>query len=231
MQKIYIRGKPEFQLDVHELLEVLRPLYGLADVGDYWHTTFLRHLKKDLGMTTTVSDLFLDLKRVQSTVQGLFATNVDKTLVTGDEYIRDETLETARKFDSKPREIGSFTFAGVIIQTKSDETRSMHQQLYNKHLKFVEKDCTFVLFVSRTQELVWIAHTLPGVSGDSALLAQDTEQLFKHAHIRKLIKAIGRVKDNPELGLRVLDLKKDKLRIIANSDESFANTTDYRIHL
>ena len=46
--KMYVRGQPEFHLESNELLEILRPLYGLADSGDYWHVTFLRHLKEDL---------------------------------------------------------------------------------------------------------------------------------------------------------------------------------------
>lgn len=153
LRKNYIRGKPELRLEGNELLEVLRPLYGLADAGDYWHATFLRHLKKHLGMTTTASDLSLHFKRVQSTLHGLIATHVDDTLGVGRKSFQRETTETARRFDAKPREIGSFVFAGVVIETNDDGNRAMHQQPYAERLNLVDKDCSFDMFRSRRHEL------------------------------------------------------------------------------
>lgn len=83
LRKVYIKGKPEFQLDADELLEILRPLYGLADSGDFWQYTFRRHMKKNLCMTTTACDLSLHFKRVQRTLQGIIATNVDDNFSAG----------------------------------------------------------------------------------------------------------------------------------------------------
>lgn len=59
LQKVYIKGKPDFQLDQDELLEVLRPLCGLTGSGDYWHSTFLHHINKDLEIIMTACDLSL----------------------------------------------------------------------------------------------------------------------------------------------------------------------------
>lgn len=56
LRKVYIKCKPELQLRADQLLEVLRPLYGLADSGNYWHAAFLRHLKQDVGMQSTACD-------------------------------------------------------------------------------------------------------------------------------------------------------------------------------
>lgn len=65
LRKVYVKGKPEFQLVPDQLLETLTPLYGLSDSVDYWHTTFLRHLKKDLEMCSTACDLSLFFKQAQ----------------------------------------------------------------------------------------------------------------------------------------------------------------------
>lgn len=84
LRKFYIAGKSEFELEDDELLEIMRPIYGLADAGDYWHATFHRHLKEDLGMTTTASDMLLHFKRIQNTLWGMISTHVDDTLSAAD---------------------------------------------------------------------------------------------------------------------------------------------------
>lgn len=64
MQQVYLKWKPGFQLTDDQLLEILRPLYGLADSGDYWHGTFLKHLKSDLNMQSTACDPSLFFKQI-----------------------------------------------------------------------------------------------------------------------------------------------------------------------
>lgn len=226
LRKVYIRGKPEFQLEYDELLEILRPLYGLADAGDYWHATFLRHLKGDLQMTTTATDLSFHFRRVQDALRGMIATHVDDTLGAGTPEFEQDTLKTASKFEAKPRELGNFTFAGVVIVTNKDGTRTMHQSPYAQKLDVLRGDCPFAEFRSRRHELGWITHTRPDVAADSALLAQVTEKTFKPLHVKQLNAAIIRVKKEPGLGLKVHVLNRDKLRIISYADTSFANASD-----
>lgn len=50
IRNVYVKGKPEFQLSANQLLQVLRLLYGLTDSVDYFPTTLLNNLKKDIGM-------------------------------------------------------------------------------------------------------------------------------------------------------------------------------------
>lgn len=60
-----MKGKPELQLPENQLLEILRPLYGLADSEDYWHDMFLGNIKGDLKMQSKACDLSLFFKHVQ----------------------------------------------------------------------------------------------------------------------------------------------------------------------
>jgi hypothetical protein len=59
------------------VLKLLRPLYGLADSGDYWGSTLLDHLKEELGMKQTVGDPAMFFKLLDSKQQGMCATYVD----------------------------------------------------------------------------------------------------------------------------------------------------------
>lgn len=64
---ICIKKKPEYMatlgLQVGELLELHRPLYGLFNAGDYWSATMDLHFVSDLGMNATAGDLSLFLQK------------------------------------------------------------------------------------------------------------------------------------------------------------------------
>lgn len=94
------------QLEDHKILEFLRPIYGLADVGYYWHGNFLRHLKEYLGMAETANHRSFHFNLVQNKLQGLIATHVDNTFSGGNRRFQEDTLETAHHFDAKSRKLG-----------------------------------------------------------------------------------------------------------------------------
>lgn len=231
LRKIYIKGKPEFQLAPNQLLEILRPLYGLADSGDYWHATFLKHLKKDLGMHSTACDLSLFFKQLSGTLHGIVATHVDDTLSAGDKKFEQDTRITARRFDAKPREYETLNFAGVSIETQQNGSRLMHQAQYAAKIELLDKNCDYEIFRSRRHELAWITHTRPDVAAEAAILAQVTIESFSPNHITQLNRAIKRVKKEPKLGLLVHQLDVNSLYIIAHADSSFANLPDLKSQL
>lgn len=94
LRKVYIRGKPELQLYSDEILDILRPLYCLADSGGYRHSTLLHHIKQDLEITATASDLSLHFNQIQGELQGIVATNVEGTVGTGTVEFGKETIKT-----------------------------------------------------------------------------------------------------------------------------------------
>lgn len=197
LRKVYLKGKPEFQLAPNQLLEILRPLYGLADSGDYWHATFLRHLKQDLEMRPSACDLSLFFKQLNGSLQGLVATHVDDTLSAGNSGFEKYTQITAKRFDAKPREYENLTFAVVTIETNADGSRKMHQAQYANKLQVLHKECKYEEFRSRRHELAWITHTRPDVAAEAAILAQVTANSFNQNHVTQLNRAIKRVKAEP----------------------------------
>ena len=46
----------EFELSPDEFLQVLKPIYELADSGYIWHKTLDEHLKNELEMIPTIID-------------------------------------------------------------------------------------------------------------------------------------------------------------------------------
>jgi Reverse transcriptase (RNA-dependent DNA polymerase) len=56
MKDLHIKPSAEFELNANQVLKLLRPLYGLADSGDYLGSKLLNYLKEKLGMKQTAGD-------------------------------------------------------------------------------------------------------------------------------------------------------------------------------
>ena len=84
-RKVYIRPGPEFNLSKEQLLELLKPLYGLSDAGDYWDVTIVDFTKNDLHMTSTSLDPSFFYRRNETTseLDGLTGIHVDDGLHAG----------------------------------------------------------------------------------------------------------------------------------------------------
>ncbi len=119
-RKILIKPPKEFNLKQNELLELLKPLYGLAESGDYWGRSFRHHLIKELGMNTGISDAALFYKKLGEKLIGLCANYVDDTLHAGTEEYAKLCNKTEEKFKCKEREWDNVQFAGVQVETKKN---------------------------------------------------------------------------------------------------------------
>lgn len=84
---IYLHALPlqEFHLAPKELLKLIKPLYGLTDAGDYWHSTFSWHLQRYLNMEPTTGDLMLSSRDIRGRLSGLVGSYFDDTSRAGDE--------------------------------------------------------------------------------------------------------------------------------------------------
>ena len=81
LRRIFIKNPaPEFVLEPHERFELLRPLYGLCDVGDLCHRTLEKHLTKNLGLIVTKTDpsLYFSFRSVK--LVGINGSYVDDLL-------------------------------------------------------------------------------------------------------------------------------------------------------
>jgi hypothetical protein len=211
-----------------QLLKLLRPLYGLADSGDYCGRTLSNHLRKDLGMESTTGDPALFFKTIGNKLSGLCATYVDDTLQAGDQTFVKLSEQRQGRFQCQPREWNNVQFAGVEIETGEPEI-IVHQQRYISKLMPLCKQATFKQFRSLRAKLSWITQTRPDVSCAVALAAQVTEGRYHGdplVYINQLNRVIKHLKKVPDLPLRFPILDLSTLRLQVYSDASYANNAD-----
>ena len=228
MRDVYVKPNGEFELAPNQLLKLLKPLYGLADSGDYWGQTFSQHLADDLGMIPTTIDPALYSKIMDNRLIGLCTTFVDDTLQAGDVKYQAITKMTLQKFKCKDREYDKTQFSGVEIDTLKDEFQ-VHQSRYIKKLSKIPKNSTFKEYRQLRAKLAWLTHTRPDICCAVALAAQVTEKMFTEDS-RKAIKGLNAIIphlfSNEKLVLRYPKLDLSSLRIQVYSDASFASNAD-----
>ena len=101
MRKVYLKPSKEFELSQDEILELVKPLYGLSDSGDYWNRTITRHLREDLNMNATVGDLSLFVKHIEDKLIGLTGIYVDDSLLCGNDAFLKETDKSLKKLNQE----------------------------------------------------------------------------------------------------------------------------------
>ena len=173
LRDVYLKPGKDFELPSGHLLKLLRPLYGLADSGDYWNETFAQHIKQDLKMKATAQDMSFFFRKVGNKLKGLIGTYVDDTLFSGDPDFLQHTNKTLRKFDSKERKFDTTRFAGVYIESKGDGY-IVHQESYAEKLQLLDIRSSFEEFRSSRSQLTWLIHTRPDICASVNLLAQVT---------------------------------------------------------
>lgn len=119
-REIYLRPitKDFKYFEVHEghLLNLLKPLSGNGDSGDYWGVTFDRNVKEDLRMKPADGDLPLYFKIASKGMHSkkfakeLLGNYVDGSLLVGNEEFQTLTMKTLQKFDSERRIWDNFDF-------------------------------------------------------------------------------------------------------------------------
>jgi Reverse transcriptase (RNA-dependent DNA polymerase) len=117
---IFIRPD-EFMLAPDELLQLILPLYGITESGDYWGETLTDHHINDLKTTQTKQDFSLFFKHAASKLIGLSGAFVDDLVRAGTLQFKDSSQRsTEGRFDVKPPATNDFTFAGFDITTHED---------------------------------------------------------------------------------------------------------------
>ena len=73
----------EFEFPSVNFLKLQKPLYGLAESGDYWYNTMSNHIRDDLETKSTTVDISLFFKTSGNDLVGLTVTYVDDSLSAG----------------------------------------------------------------------------------------------------------------------------------------------------
>ena len=120
-RELYVRVRKSdakyLELKAGELLRLRKPLYGIADAGDYWDATFVLHVKEDLGMKPLTGDPALLVQMDGGAPEGMLGAYVDDSCMGGNEKFQDLTLATLDRLESKPRVWDDFQFIGASVRT------------------------------------------------------------------------------------------------------------------
>jgi Reverse transcriptase (RNA-dependent DNA polymerase) len=75
-REIYVRPDV-MKLPPYELLQFVKPLYGLEDSGDYWHKTLTAHHITKLLMEQSTGDFSFFFRKKDKELYGMSGTHVD----------------------------------------------------------------------------------------------------------------------------------------------------------
>lgn len=209
-----------------EILELILPLYGICDAGDYWGVTVEYHVQDDLDMTPCIGDAAMYVKLVDGVLQGIMGVYVDDNLNAGTTEFEEMTRESLEKFDSKPRVYDDFAFFGSDVSTSAPGSFLLSQSRYAKRLSFIEKGCTYVQFRRHRAMLSWLCNTRPDLCCIINRAAQVTADTMCSEKVSEFNKAIKLAKDPAVNGLQFLPLNHTSLVLKVYADAAFSCNDD-----
>ena len=225
-REVFIKPPNEFGLQPNQLLQLLKPLYGLPDSGDYWAKTINNHLINDRGMHPSVGDPALFYRHTDAQLHGLCATYVDDMLQAGDDLFQKETQKTGQKFEYRDLEPDNVVFAGLSISSIENTEYTIHQKNYCTTMKEVLGNCQFSDYRSLRARLAWATLCRPDIACAVAKAAQITESQFQedaNSHITSINAIVKHIHSNPDIILRFPRLDLGSLRIQEYTDAAFGN--------
>lgn len=226
-REVYIKPGKDFGLGSDKLLKLLRPLYGLADSGDYWGATFSQHITKELGMEPTIGDSAFFYKNDGGRLVGMTTTYVDDALQAGTPGFSKLVEKTEKEFECKPREYDRTTFVGKRIN-RCDDGFTIDQSQYVDRLKML-KASDEKGFKSLRAKLLWTQNSRPDISCAVAKLAQVTDADLKtdpETCIKMANRIVRHLKKHSDVKLRYRKLDTESLCIRMYSDASYADNRD-----
>lgn len=109
-------------------MELLKPLYGLCELGDLWHTTIDNYHRVDLNMKPSRSDPAFYISFTDSgDVRGFSGNYVDDMLRARNDEFRHISAATAKKFRLGENQHLPCEFSGFHLDKLDDGTMRIKQ--------------------------------------------------------------------------------------------------------
>lgn len=204
---------------------VIKPLYGIAEAGAYWWSTYFKHHTEKLHMETSTYDPCLLITKVAADGFGIVGMQTDDTLGLSDtQFAETETKEL--RFSAKNKQYLTFeepiVFNGCIVATDKNNIITLRQKRQGEKLEVARDEQTYVQQRARGAYIATICQ--PEASFDLAAAAQATTPTKEE--IARLNKRITWQKENVGRGLTYLRLNMGDLKLFTFVDASFANNKD-----
>ena len=207
------------------VMVVVKPLYGVAESGTHWWVTYSKYHKEKLRMDTSTYDPCLLLTTEESKGFGVVGMQTDDTLILADDqFHKDE--ETQLPFKAKEKEYlkadDELTFNGCVIQINDQNEIYIKQKGQGKRIGMVDSQTKYVEQRARGAYLVTICQ--PEATFDLSIAAQIKDP--EDNDIEQLNKRLKWQMDNPERGVRYVEINLKTANMYIFVDGSFANNKD-----
>jgi Reverse transcriptase (RNA-dependent DNA polymerase) len=117
----------ELELSPNQALQLLRPLYGLADSGDFWYRELVQH-HRDMDMQTLTTDNSTWMKFTENVLEGISGVYIDDVVQAGTAEFDLLTNQLSANYDAKAKEYGDGRIAGIEFQRDNDGIRVNQSQ-------------------------------------------------------------------------------------------------------
>ena len=222
------------------VIELLKPVYGLADAPKAWHRSFTQALAK-LGCVASKLDQCVYFCRSSDGVlQGIIALHVDDMACGGTQWFHDSVLRRLREaFPFKHFKKKAGDFLGRFLQQGEDFSIHVSQKEYAENLECIkvsrdrrkQRDAE-VTEEERKQmraalgELNWlVSSSRPDLAAFCSLL----QQRVNKALVRDLIevnRAVAMARDFCNMEVVVRHIPEQEVEFCVWSDASWANATE-----
>lgn len=101
---------PEFEIQAHEYLQRLKPLYGLCEPGDQWHKNLDEHHRNELKINQFHTDSALYFIINENCLSGLSESCVDNMIRAGTSAFHKLSSKTYLRFDMSRDDALPYTF-------------------------------------------------------------------------------------------------------------------------
>ena len=226
LRQVFIRPK-EMELDQNELVQVVLPIYGLPDAGEYWYETLNNHLRDHCRFQQATTDLALWFKSTGPKLMALAATFVDDVLIAATPPALAEFSKISKsRFDVAVETSSSLSYIGLLIRTLSNGTRSISQPRQIDRLKLLSQNTTFDKFCSARNSLAWMIQTRPDVCCAISMSARVTAKTFDSNSIKAHNSIVRYLRETKDLSLLFPRLDASTLRLVVYTDAGHCNVKD-----
>jgi hypothetical protein len=214
-------------LSLDEQLQVLKPLYGLSDSGNYWQETLVRHHLSSLNMKQATADYSLVFRIIGRTLVGMSGAYVNDLIHAGICGFNKEAVRlTKENFDVKDPVAPPMTFTGMQIGKSEDGVSTISQVEYLSRRTQLPSSASWVQYRSIKAKLAWATNSRPDICCAISMCAQVTEQAFTRQSVNEVNKITRYLKRTPDVQLRYPALDSGSLRLLIYADASFNNRED-----
>ncbi|KAK1914047.1 hypothetical protein P3342_007293 [Pyrenophora teres f. teres] len=196
------------------LLHVIKPLYGIAEAGVHWWTTYHSHHREELDMSTSTYDPCLLITNGDADAFGLVGMQTDDTLMLGTAVfssLEEKKLEEAQ-FRSKPKT--GEAILNLKQKGQGGKIKLVDIKAYDRAQQYTEQ-----------RPRAYIASTCqPEASFDLSVAAQ--AQQPSDEDIKALNKRLKWQIENLDRGIRYVPVNLINAKLMVFVDGSFANNKD-----